>query len=193
MKTQDSTEEKAEENKISVEEKSIEESNIKESDSNAQSRRKRIRSSDTVNDFLSFSPPSNTKAKARQISSSSNTESPTFLKKGGGYKMSMKPVENEEEKVESNDDEYFGCFNKNKKVEKGRARQRSMIQYEENIPNKDLSKTNPKTIQKIKYSIHSIIEEDSKSSSSASSVKSSDDLTFRFTSKEKTLRKHSSF
>lgn len=69
----------------------------------------------------------------------------------------------------------------------------STAQNIENIPNKDLSKIAAKGSAKIKYSIHSIAEEDSKSSSSRSSVKSSDDLTYVFSKKDRPSKKRSSY
>jgi hypothetical protein len=78
-------------------------------------------------------------------------------------------------------------------VTKGRVRQKSTLENEHNIPNKEMSTFTPSASVKMKYSIHSIVEEDSKSSSSTSSVKSSDDLTYFYNRRDKKLRKRSSF
>jgi len=70
-----------------------------------------------------------------------------------------------------------------------------MAQDPEDLESKELASSKFRIPPKIKYSIHSIIEEEkSKSSSSTSSVKSSDDLAFYFNNHPNpNKRKRSSF
>ena len=168
-----------------------------------QSKRKRINSNDMGKKMM-FSPIVKSESKARPIKRMNLENFSETLKKGGGYKMSMKPQteSNEEDKNQTttsdSDDDYLGCFNKNKRnIKRRRSRQKSTINNETNIPNKDLSTITNTRIQKIKYSIHSITEEESRSSSSTTSVKSSDDLTYLFAKPTKShkspRRKRSSF
>ena len=173
-------------------------------------KRARFKSYEQANNFGGLSPPNNNKRKISKIDDNSGGDYFAIgLKKGGGYKMSMSQIdevpsgENKEqtdfgsnfsmsvsmnkETTENMGDDYMGCFNKNKvkkspeRMQKKVRRAHSMAQDLEDRESRELSSSKFKVPPKIKYSIHSIIEEEkSKSSSSASSVRSSDDLAFYF-------------
>lgn len=156
---------------------------------NINKGRRRIMSSDNTSDFQAFSPPNDSKRRER---SNNQTEDSFGLMKGGGYKMSMKQTEAEETKSPSEDSDYFGSFNKAKSTKTRAKRIKSMMSGEVDEPSQELAENKIKIAPKIKYSIHSIIEEEkSRSSSSTSSVKSSDDLTFLSSSRRS--HKKSSF
>lgn len=182
-----------------------------------QSRRNRVKSTDQANNFPGYSPPNNNK---RARSNQKDEDYFAFgLKKGGGYKMSMQKAEgsesspNKTEELSSSsfsmskdnggdNDDYAGCFNSKKKVAKSASakekrvrRTQSMVHDEVNDDeSKELSNSKFKAPAKIKYSIHSIIEEEKSKSSSSSSVKSSDDLTLIYVSQShNNKRKRSSF
>lgn len=150
--------------------------------------RRRIMSTDKSNDFTGLSPPSNPKRRARNTAQ----EDDGFgMMKGGGYKMSMKP-EQDDGKSSPSEEDYFGCFNKNKASNARKKRVKSMVTLDEDEPSQELAESKLHIAPKIKYSIHSIIEEEkSKSSSSTSSIKSSDDLTFLFMSNPNKHKKSS--
>jgi hypothetical protein len=155
----------------------------------APMKRRRINSEDN-NDLLGLSPPNNPKRRQRHVEKedSSSSSSSFGLMKGSGYKMSMQNTSNEEEKkMDDNkgDDDYYGCFNKSTK--KREKRIKSMITEEQ----KALDSNKFNLMPKIKYSISIIEEEKSKSSSSNSSYKSSDDFTIKYSSKR--IYKMSSF
>ncbi|CAI2374593.1 unnamed protein product [Moneuplotes crassus] len=184
----------------------------------SQQNRLRIQSAHQMHTIVGFSPLTKKKMPTKQISEDSFAFG---LKKGGGYKMSIKSLnednkENEESNEEKkdehtstvrnrisdleNDDEYSSCFKKSSTsksdtmVKRGR-RVQSMAHDTEDPEYQELSDSKFNMPAKIRYSIHSIIEEEkSKSSSSTSSVKSSDDLTYYFnTTPNMHKRKRSSF
>ncbi|CAI2363396.1 unnamed protein product [Moneuplotes crassus] len=177
-------------------------------------KRARIKSSDQVNTLKGISPL-NFHKRTRSNESSEDDSFGFNLKKGGGYKMSMKAPENNEEStkdknelpsscenkidIPENDEAYFSSFNKNpvsnSSIKKRIRRVNSLVDGKIDISAEDLPSSDFNKPTKIRYSIHSIIEEEkSKSSSSTSSVKSSDDLTFYFNMNPNSLkRKKSSF
>lgn len=156
-----------------------------------RAKRSRINSNTDESNMLSFSPPN----KKDQKDSTKITPPSDFsfdsLMKGGGYKMAVQNSDNEESKTESNDDDYFGCFNKKNKRANRIKRIKSVLADEDYTKN-ELYEATHSFMPKIKYSISIIEEEKSKSSSSNSSIKSSDDLTFLFASRDQ-KRKKSSF
>jgi len=154
-------------------------------------KRKRMNSEGNANDFAGLSPPNHSKNK-RTIMSKETKESPLGLMKGGGYKMSMQAPAEEETKLRKDSDadsDYFGCFNKSKiPAQKREKRFKSMMNNDDDDSSKEMAKETLKILPKIKYSIHSIAEEEnqkSKSSSSTSSYKSSDDFTILFCTRTK--------
>ena len=145
-------------------------------------RRRRVNSEDTSNTLKILSPPSSIRMARKKIVNNDEEETDQMMK-GGGYKMCIK-IEDEQKEVkkESTEEEqdYYSWFNKNKKISKRDRRTQSMLENEDE-KKAEMSETVLKVAPKIKYSIHSIIEEEkSKSSSSTSSVKSTDDLVFLY-------------
>lgn len=194
MKTIDDNQTK--ESELKAQEKpKLEEVTSWDKSSNLVVRRRRTNSEDTSNNLKIFSPPSSIRTARKTIINNEEEDSEQMLK-GGGYKMWIKTEEaakEEEKKIDSNDDQdYISCFNKNKKFNKRDRRTQSLLESEDEKKS-ELAESVLKIVPKIKYSIHSIIEEEkSRSSSSASSAKSSDDLTFLYSSKPN-KRKKSSF
>ena len=182
---EDKPEQKPEEQKEPEPEKSSLSEKKSKLKSKAIGKRRRTQSTDEfANDFQGLSPPNNSKRPLPKKAEEPEEDDDYFglsLRKGSGYKMSMeKSVENttEDNKSTTSDDDYFGAFNKKKR---SKRIQSMAVKPEENEQARELASSKYKLAPKIKYSIHSIIEEEkSKSSSSTSSVRSSDDLTFYF-------------
>lgn len=158
-------------------------------------KRGRVNSSD--NDQLTFNSLSPLNSDKKVVQQEDEDYSGFGLSKGGGYKMSLATTDNkEEDKSPSNEDDYFGSFNKKKSNLGNKKRERRIFSavVTEDKESKEIAAVNKKLPSKIKYSIHSIIEEEkSKSSSSASSVRSSDDLAFYFNNGSCSKRRRSSF
>lgn len=143
-------------------------------------KRKRMNSTNTSVELMGLSPPK--PSQPRKVSKPSE-DSFGALAKNSGYKMQMQAPEN---KSPTSDSDYFNCFNKNKTKPKRDKRTKSMLNDDE----AEQLKLDLKPVSKVKYTICSI-QEVEKSSSSTSSIKSSDDLTYKYSTRSKKFKKSS--
>lgn len=198
MKTFNESAMKSEESKTNQQPKD-EELKASEKSSSLLVKRRRINSEDTSNSLKILSPPSSIRTARKRIVNNEDEGSSEQMLKGGGYKMCIKLEDQAKEdskadegKEQQNEEQdYFSCFNKAKNNKRNRRTQ-SLLENEDEKKS-ELTETVLKVVPKIKYSIHSIIEEErSRTSSSASSLRSSDDFTFLY-NKRPSVKKKSSF